>query len=93
MESGVEKKNEVWADVSWTRGVHLQFQGEGVHPWMLECCNGLALGIYSRLPADGEHSERAISNEVQFRLSAMLSNSGFSAYKMVSGSNQADLYM
>ena len=59
---------------------------------MLERRNGLARGIYNKLVEDDRFSSEKILGEVQWRLNAMLSSSGFSAYQMVFGSNPVDLF-
>ena len=85
-------ENEVWTDYCSERCIKLLFQGAGAHPWLLERRNGLARGIYNRLVEDDRFSSEEILGEVQWRLNAMLSTSGFSAYQMVFGSNPADLF-
>ena len=39
--------------------------------------------VYRRLSAVGRFAGRAILNEVQFRLNAMVNHGGFPAYQMV----------
>ena len=71
----------------------LPSQGEGDHPWFLWRRNGLARGIDNRLAADCRLASWSISNAVQLCLDATFGHGGFSAYRNVSGSNPADLYM
>ena len=59
---------------------------------MLERRNGLARGIYNRLHADGRFVDRAILNEVQYRLRAMLQHWGFSAYHRAFEPDPVELY-
>ena len=83
LDEGGEWKNEIWLDLCSDRRVKLQFQGVGAHPWMLERRNGLARGIYNRIREGGRFSGRQILSEVQWRLNALISAGGFSAYRMV----------
>ena len=53
--------------------------------------NELARCVYTRLRENGCIAGRAILNEVQYCLNAMLKHGGFSAYRMVAGSNHVDL--
>ena len=87
---GYERGNELWADLRADRSCKLQFQGAGARPWISECRNGLARGIYNRLKAGGRYAGRQLIAEVQFCLITMLSTNGFSAYQMVFGSNPVD---
>ena len=55
MEEGGERKNELWVDLRADRYIRLQLRGVGAHPWILECCYGLARGIYNRLKTDAHY--------------------------------------
>ena len=61
-------------------------------PWILERRNGLARGIYNRLKEDDRSSGTQTVAEAQWRLDTLISGGGFSAYRMVSGSNPVDLF-
>ena len=50
-------------------------------------------GVYNRLAAYGPFASRSISGGVQFRLNALLNLGGFSAFRVVFGSNPVDLYV
>ena len=92
MDEGEEWKNELWPELRPERRIELLVQGVGAHPWILACRNGLARGIYNRLEEDDRFSGTQILAEVQWRLNALISGGGFSAYHMVFGSNPADLH-
>ena len=85
MDEGGGWKNEVWTDFCAGRRIKLFFQGVGDHPWILERRNGLARGIYNRMMADGRFSGKQVLTEVQWRLNALISASGYSAFQLAFG--------
>ena len=91
MDACGEWEDETGMEVHTEGNIRHQFQGEGARPGLLRCRNGLEGGICSRLAADDCFSGRAISNEVQFGLDAMLSHGGFPAYELVLGPDPTDL--
>ena len=90
--TGVSRKNNLWRDLCVERRIKLVFQGVGTHPWISERRNGLARGIHNRLKADRYYTGPQISVEAQWRLNALVSASGYSAYQLVFGPNPMDLY-
>ena len=68
------------------------FQEVGARPWILGRRNGLACGICSRLKEDDRFSGKQILAEVHWRLNTLISCGGFSAYRVVFGSDPVDLY-
>ena len=64
--------NEVWTDICSERRLKRQFQGAGVHPWIVERWNGLARGIFFRLASDGHLSGKQSALEFQWRLRARI---------------------
>ena len=71
MDSGGEWGDDLRAAFCAERNIHLQFQGKGAHPWILERRNGFTRGSYTRLAADGRSPSLAILNEIQFGLTAV----------------------
>ena len=70
----------------------LLFQDVGAHAWILERRNGLARGISNRLREDDRFSGKQILAEALWCLNTLISRSGFSAYRLVFGSNPVDLF-
>ena len=66
-DEGGEQKHGIRADLCAERQVKLQFQGAGVHSWLLERRNGLARGIHNRLIEDDRLASGRILSEVQRR--------------------------
>ena len=69
----------------------MQFHGVVAHPWILERRNVLARRMYNRLVTGARNSGKEILAEEQWRLNALISGCGNSAYQLVSGSDPADL--
>ena len=90
LDEGGGWKNEILLDLCSERRIKLQFQGVGAHPWILERRNGLARGNFNRIREDDRFTGRQILSEVQWRLNALISAGGFSAYQMAFGSNPMD---
>ena len=80
--------NSTWEDLCSRRRFNHQFQGAGARPRLVERRNGLARGVIVRLAADW----KLILFGVQWCLNALLSASGYSAYRTVSRSNLVDLF-
>ena len=81
----------MWTEVRSERRMKVLFQGVGARPWILERRSCFARGMYNRLKEDDRSFGKQILTEVQWRLSALTSSEGFSAYRMVFGSNPAGL--
>ena len=92
MDGGGDWENEVWTDLRSKRSIKNQFQQVGARPWILGRRNRLARGIYNRLVAADRFSGKQISVDVQQRLNALISGSGYSAYQLVFGSNPMYLF-
>ena len=90
-DEGGEWRDELWSELRSERRIKLLFQGVGARPWILESRRELARGIYNRLQGDDRSLGKQILAEVQWRLNALISGSGFPAYQMVFGSNPVDL--
>ena len=76
---------------SMERRIQLLLQGVGAYTWILERRNGLARGTYTGLVKDGRFSGEQPLAEAQWSLNTLISGGRRSAYRMVFGSNPADL--
>ena len=62
----------------------------GSHLWFLKRISARARGIYNRVAADDRFASKQIPPGVQWRLSSLLSASGYSANQLGFGSHPLD---
>ena len=91
MYGGGERKDKSQTELRSERRFQLPFQGAGARPWVLELRNGFARGICNRLKEDERFPGEQVLPEVQWRLNALISSEGFSAYQIVFRRNPVDL--
>ena len=91
MDEGGKRNSEIRTDLRVERTITLQFQRPGAHPRLPGRRNGIARGIYNCPVEDDRFSNSNILSGARWRLNAMRSASGPSAYRMVFGPNPADL--
>ena len=93
LDSGGKRKNEARADFRSERNIRLQLQEKVACLWVVEKRYVVAWGICYRWAAGDSFSGRSIPGMVQFRLTAMLRNGGFSANQMAFELNAMDAHV